>query len=517
MAPGRLAAIIDALPPPPSSPEFSIRKPYQDDGPRAKRRRSSRALRTYSDRPHRRPILPPNLQRLRGLDIPSPSALSNDSLSSPTSVIASDPISSDPMEPTSSLFSSPPSSPPPAAPEVKLKRSSREPIRVPLAPIFLSCNARRVAKQEVKEEVDTKERIFGKAATADENRSVKMEMTIKSETVPWRPGPPLTAHLNGTVKVETGIVKSESVAWKHDSHSTRIFKDENPAVKAEPRIRKEWPIFTFAARAHQAHSTVKSEVKAEGDDIVPRFKKDPDDLPETPAKQESRIKRESMGSCPPAASSPAQKFVGLGDISPRDIEIKDEIVVKVEPVQICLDALVKPEEPGLMFKSVIKDETSFETSFAQQTRSEGGIKSEPFTKDEPVDKAEPFIKDEPAPAPLPSASVPVEEPQLERQGFYNLPYKHYLRASQQQAALSSSAPLNPPKKKLVSSRPKAQTTLNLSTKLPFKECKLCDTVYNPLHPADVKLHQAMHDRAVRASGWQHQGSSNDRKRRRGFF
>ncbi|PHH62791.1 hypothetical protein CDD81_6683 [Ophiocordyceps australis] len=43
-----------------------------------------------------------------------------------------------------------------------------------------------------------------------------------------------------------------------------------------------------------------------------------------------------------------------------------------------------------------------------------------------------------------------------------------------------------------------QTTLNLSTKAPFAECKVCDTVWNPLYPADVKYHSRRHTTVLRA-------------------
>ncbi|PHH83063.1 hypothetical protein CDD82_3721 [Ophiocordyceps australis] len=43
-----------------------------------------------------------------------------------------------------------------------------------------------------------------------------------------------------------------------------------------------------------------------------------------------------------------------------------------------------------------------------------------------------------------------------------------------------------------------QTTLNLSTKAPFAECKVCDTVWNPLYPGDVKYHSRRHATVLRA-------------------
>ncbi|EXF73862.1 hypothetical protein CFIO01_07327 [Colletotrichum fioriniae PJ7] len=40
--------------------------------------------------------------------------------------------------------------------------------------------------------------------------------------------------------------------------------------------------------------------------------------------------------------------------------------------------------------------------------------------------------------------------------------------------------------------PTVQTTINLSSKPTFMECKTCRIVYNPLHPADVKYHSQRH-------------------------
>jgi hypothetical protein len=387
---------------------------------------------------------------------------------------------------------------------------SREPDRVPLAPIFLSLNRRWAIKDDVKEEVDTKEDIRGRMDVVNENLGVKREI-VKSERQP-------TPDENGDVKMEMDNIKSEPVFWKHEHQPTCIVKDEHSSIKPEPRIKKEWPIFSFAAMARPGRSTVKSQVQPEfdlheGEDIKPRFKQDPNEALETPVKQEGHIKRERTGSCRLAGSSSTPTFAGFNDISPKDVNIKDEIVVKVEPVQLRLGAHVKVEQQGSMSEDedAIKHELSFDTSFRESTRSVAKIKSEPF------------IKDEPTLLPLAPSSFPVkkEESQLDPQVIYNLSYKHYVNVSRQQATSSTSSSLsaNPAKKKSSSARNKVQTTLNLSTKLPFKECKLCDTVYNPLHPADVKLHQEMHDRAVRSSGWAQQKSSGGggRKRKRSVW
>ncbi|KAK2008227.1 hypothetical protein LZ32DRAFT_609675 [Colletotrichum eremochloae] len=57
-----------------------------------------------------------------------------------------------------------------------------------------------------------------------------------------------------------------------------------------------------------------------------------------------------------------------------------------------------------------------------------------------------------------------------------------------------------PKKPLVRSKPVAtvQTTINLSSKPAFMECKICRILYNPLHPPDVKYHSQRHAAFLRA-------------------
>ncbi|KAH8175070.1 zinc-finger of acetyl-transferase ESCO domain-containing protein [Sarocladium implicatum] len=47
--------------------------------------------------------------------------------------------------------------------------------------------------------------------------------------------------------------------------------------------------------------------------------------------------------------------------------------------------------------------------------------------------------------------------------------------------------------------PSVQMTLNISPQAAFSECKVCDTVWNPLYPDDVKYHQKRHAAVVRKS------------------
>lgn len=76
---------------------------------------------------------------------------------------------------------------------------------------------------------------------------------------------------------------------------------------------------------------------------------------------------------------------------------------------------------------------------------------------------------------------------------YTMPYSFYVKQANSEPRLSLPPTATAKKKKPTHT---IQTTLNLSTKQPFKECKLCDTVYNPLHAADVKLHQLRHARLL---------------------
>ncbi|KAG5976137.1 hypothetical protein E4U55_007478 [Claviceps digitariae] len=45
--------------------------------------------------------------------------------------------------------------------------------------------------------------------------------------------------------------------------------------------------------------------------------------------------------------------------------------------------------------------------------------------------------------------------------------------------------------------PFVQTTLNISSQAAFAECKVCDTVWNPLYPDDVKYHDKRHRALLR--------------------
>lgn len=49
------------------------------------------------------------------------------------------------------------------------------------------------------------------------------------------------------------------------------------------------------------------------------------------------------------------------------------------------------------------------------------------------------------------------------------------------------------------SAPSVQMTLNISPQAAFSECKVCDTVWNPLYPDDVKYHQKRHAAVLRKS------------------
>jgi len=54
------------------------------------------------------------------------------------------------------------------------------------------------------------------------------------------------------------------------------------------------------------------------------------------------------------------------------------------------------------------------------------------------------------------------------------------------------------KEKKLSRSNTVQMTLNISTQAAFSECKVCNTVWNPLHPGDVKFHLKQHAAVLRA-------------------
>ncbi|KAF4343464.1 vacuolar er assembly vma12 [Fusarium beomiforme] len=55
-----------------------------------------------------------------------------------------------------------------------------------------------------------------------------------------------------------------------------------------------------------------------------------------------------------------------------------------------------------------------------------------------------------------------------------------------------------PGKKGKPKTPTVQTTLNISSQAAFSECKVCNTVWNPLYPDDVKFHTKQHAAVLRA-------------------
>ncbi|KAL7910645.1 hypothetical protein GGI35DRAFT_445178 [Trichoderma velutinum] len=55
-----------------------------------------------------------------------------------------------------------------------------------------------------------------------------------------------------------------------------------------------------------------------------------------------------------------------------------------------------------------------------------------------------------------------------------------------------------PKPLLKMRSPSIQTTLNISAQAAFSECKICNTVWNPLYPDDVKFHNKTHKAVLRA-------------------
>ncbi|KAF4461718.1 vacuolar er assembly vma12 [Fusarium albosuccineum] len=78
---------------------------------------------------------------------------------------------------------------------------------------------------------------------------------------------------------------------------------------------------------------------------------------------------------------------------------------------------------------------------------------------------------------------PTREPLRERQGSL---------ANQEPTATGAKL------KKQKAKSSTVQTTLNLSSQAAFSECKVCNTVWNPLYPDDVKFHTKQHAAVLRA-------------------
>jgi hypothetical protein len=85
----------------------------------------------------------------------------------------------------------------------------------------------------------------------------------------------------------------------------------------------------------------------------------------------------------------------------------------------------------------------------------------------------------------------------------NLTITQETTTSNKDATSSSSSSPSPtemsttrPKKLKLSSA--VQTTLNISAQAAFSECKICNTVWNPLYPDDVKYHIKTHKAVLRA-------------------
>lgn len=74
--------------------------------------------------------------------------------------------------------------------------------------------------------------------------------------------------------------------------------------------------------------------------------------------------------------------------------------------------------------------------------------------------------------------------------------KDTISSSSSSSPSPTEKPTTKPKKK--PSPPSIQTTLNISAQAAFSECKICNTVWNPLYPDDVKYHTKTHKAVLRA-------------------
>lgn len=124
------------------------------------------------------------------------------------------------------------------------------------------------------------------------------------------------------------------------------------------------------------------------------------------------------------------------------------------------------------------------------------------------------ISSPPSSPPLPSRAETKRRPRLLRFKGNSLPRLDTHSESDsdetpgtQQAKASQAAEDGTPTEKLApglksgrtrsKASPTVQTTLNISMQAAFSECKVCDTVWNPLYPDDVKYHQKQHAAVLR--------------------
>ncbi|KAL7899626.1 hypothetical protein HDV63DRAFT_371407 [Trichoderma sp. SZMC 28014] len=93
-----------------------------------------------------------------------------------------------------------------------------------------------------------------------------------------------------------------------------------------------------------------------------------------------------------------------------------------------------------------------------------------------------------------------------RRGRPPLKSKIISNSSDQDTTTPSSSSSPSPTKQSTAIKPKknkpfspaVQTTLNISAQAAFSECKICNTVWNPLYPDDVKYHIKTHKAVLRA-------------------
>lgn len=94
------------------------------------------------------------------------------------------------------------------------------------------------------------------------------------------------------------------------------------------------------------------------------------------------------------------------------------------------------------------------------------------------------------------------DPSSQESDSHSLQPRDPLQNGPSNTTLSSSTSPSPTpgqRKPLSKTRPPSiQTTLNISAQAAFSECKICNTVWNPLYPDDVKFHNKTHKAVLRA-------------------
>ncbi|KAL6897115.1 hypothetical protein GGI43DRAFT_410281 [Trichoderma evansii] len=237
--------------------------------------------------------------------------------------------------------------------------------------------------------------------------------------------------------------------------STPEAQSEPPSKRArisgerEKQQRQE----TSASSQHSANGTIKSDDDATVADASAQNKSE---KPEEPSKKGSILSYFKPALQVPKADAPSQQSQNSLLEEPASPQSSPE------PKQLA------KRKPRLLKIKATTQEPSDQSSSSQETQS---------------------------PAPQKRRGRPLKN------AISNTATPEAISSNKDAASSSSSSPspiqksTTKPKKKL---SPSIQTTLNISAQAAFSECKVCNTVWNPLYPDDVKYHIKTHKAVLRA-------------------